>query len=163
MTTPFDPRLIAGFDQETAALRDWFAELAAYHPQVVEQHGEALATVMLAKHIEARVHNRDPDGPPPTGWMVAAVAVSMLAPLPMLLLPDGMEAVLEAELGARAARERALPLPPMIANAPPETVSRLVRRYVASDDGEICCGDHVDHCVAPAYPCCDDCPEQGDD
>lgn len=27
---------------------------------------------------------------------------------------------------------------------------------------EPCCGDHADGCQAPAYPCCDDCPDQGD-
>lgn len=92
-----DPKLLAAFDQESANLRGWLTMLAESWPDAVAEFGEATALVTLAKHIEGHVYNSDPRGVKPTGWVVAAVAVTAIS---RVLQPPDELPPLELEGGA---------------------------------------------------------------
>lgn len=82
------PGLLAAAEQEIVNLRGWLTMLADSWPEAVSATSEIAALTSLARHIETHTYSNVPDHPP-TGWMVAAVAVTLVSRLrhPMPELP----------------------------------------------------------------------------
>lgn len=152
-----DPKLLAAFDQESANLRGWLTMLAQSWPDAVAEFGEATALVTLAKHIEGHVYNSDPRGVKPTGWVVAAVAVTAISRA--LQPPDELPPLGSITPPVVPTWGGVPPNPPRTTDANGECTCHI--NPPCSWCTEMCCAGHLDLCLAGwPGPCCERCPDE---